>query len=172
MQRIPPGQHGSRDPGGCGNLLIGIRVIQNGPPQSVFRLHGLQRRQLLIQGTCHIHIFRIQIAFRKNSAHLRHGKRCPRIGPAPVNAGHMITCDIVIAMIVKPAAGILQIFDMPVILIQCIVDHILVLVHNAHPQQQKCCHKQGVTPCLLREIIVSGHRMLQHMIRKTERIVG
>ena len=75
-------------------------------------------------------------------------------------------------MIVKSAAGILKILDMPIILIQRIVYHVLVLVHDPYAQKQKRCHEQGVAPGLLRKVIVGRYRVLKHMVRKAQGILG
>ena len=84
----------------------------------------------------------------------------------------MVLFNIVIAMVIKTAAGILQIFDVPVILVQCIVNHIFIFIHSAHAQQQVCRHEQRIRPCLFREIIVCGNRMLKNAVSEPQGIFG
>ena len=79
----------------------------------------------------------------------------------------MILGDIVIAMIIEATARILQVLDMPVPLIQSVIDHLLILVHNTYAQKQEGCHEKGISPCLLREIVICRYGMLQYMIPKS-----
>ena len=83
----------------------------------------------------------------------------------------MVLRDVVVAVIIQAVAGVLQIFDVPVPLVQRIVDHVLILQLHAHAQKDEGRHEQGVRPGLLRKIIVGGDRMLQHMVAESESIV-
>ena len=61
--------------------------------------------------------------------------------------------------------------DMPVILIQRILNNLLILQLHAHSEQEKRRHKKRIGPGLFREIIICGNRMLQHMVPKPQRIL-
>ncbi|MNC52171.1 hypothetical protein D3C75_1015020 [compost metagenome] len=74
-------------------------------------------------------------------------------------------------MVPEPGAWVLQVFDVPVILIQGILDHGLILQFASYPQQEKGRHKQRIRPSLLRKIIRYGYRMLQHMISEPQRSI-
>ena len=54
--------------------------------------------------------------------------------------------------------------DMPVVLIQRIVNHLGIVKLHAHAKQEKSRHEQSVRPGLFRKIIVGRHRMLKHMV--------
>ena len=115
---------------------------------------------MVVQAADNIQKLGVQVALRQANAHLRHGIRGPGIGAAPLDAGHVVPGNIVIAVVVQPAFRVLQIFDMPVILVQRVINQLFIFQQHTHAQKEKACHKQGIGPCLLRKIIVDGDRVL------------
>ncbi|MNC29431.1 hypothetical protein D3C75_776770 [compost metagenome] len=83
----------------------------------------------------------------------------------------MILLHIIVAVEPEAGARVLQVFDMPVILIQGILDHSLIIQLASDTQQEKCRHKQRIRPSLLRKIICHGYRMLQHIVSEPQRMI-
>ena len=81
----------------------------------------------------------------------------------------MVAGDVVVAMVVQPALRVLQVLDVPVILVQRIIDQGLVLQKHAHPQQEEARHKERVCPRLLGEVVVDRDGVLQNMIAEAQR---
>ena len=82
----------------------------------------------------------------------------------------MIFRNVVVAVVIKTAFRILKIIDMPVPLVQGILNQFRIFLSHPIAQHQICRHKQGIRPRLLRKIILGRHRMLQHMISETQRL--
>ncbi|MNL46302.1 hypothetical protein D3C87_1690030 [compost metagenome] len=83
----------------------------------------------------------------------------------------MILLHIIVAMEPEAGARVLQVFDMPVILIEGILDHRLIIQLASDTQQEKGRHKQRIRPSLLRKIIRHGYRMLQHIVSEPQRMI-
>ena len=81
----------------------------------------------------------------------------------------MVAGDVVVAVVVQPALGVLQVLDVPVILVQRIIDQGLVLQKHAHPQQEEGRHKERIRPRLLGEVVVDRDGVLQNMIPEAQR---
>ena len=80
----------------------------------------------------------------------------------------MIIRHMAVSMIPETIFHILKIMNVPVILIQCILDQFLVLLRHSHPQQQIGGHKQSIRPALLRKIIAGGNRVLKNPVPKPQ----
>ena len=83
----------------------------------------------------------------------------------------MIAGQVVVAVIVQPRGRVLQVFDMPVILVQRVVDEGGVLEQHAHPQQEEGSHEQRVGPGLLGEIVVDRDGVLQYPVTEPQGLV-
>ena len=83
----------------------------------------------------------------------------------------MVAGDIVIAVIVQAAFGVLQVLDVPVILVQGIVNQLFVFEQHTHAQQEEARHKKRVSPRLLGEIVVDRDRVLQYVIAEAQRVL-
>ena len=82
----------------------------------------------------------------------------------------MIPRNVIVAVIPQAGVGILQIFDVPVILVQCIVNQLCIVLLHAYTQQEIGCHKQRIRPRLLRKIIFRGYGVLQNVLPKAQRL--
>ena len=74
-------------------------------------------------------------------------------------------------MVVQSALGVLQVLDVPVILVQRIINQGLVLQKHAHPQQEEARHKERVCPRLLGKVVVDRDGVLQNMIPEAQRLL-
>ena len=171
MQGVALGDHGSGDACAGADLLIGCGIVHNGAPQTVFGLVQLERGKLVIQAADNVQKLGVEVALRQPHADLRHRVGRPRIGAAPLDARHVVAGNIVVAVVVQPAFGVLQVLDVPVILVQRIVDELFVLQQYAHAQQEEARHKECVCPRLLGEIVVDRDGVLQNMIAEAQRLL-
>ena len=80
------GCNGCGNSGGSRQFLIGFFIVQNRPPQPIFRLKHLKRGELLIQTAHNLQILRIQVTLRQSPSHHAHGIGRPAIGASPVKS--------------------------------------------------------------------------------------
>ena len=170
MQGVALGDHGGGDAGARADLLIGGGIVHDRAPQAVFGLVKLERGQLVVQAADHIQELGVEVALRQPHADLRHRVGRPCIGAPPLDARHVVACNIIVAVVVQSALGVLQVLDVPVILVQCIVDQGLVLQKHAHPQQEEARHKERIRPRLLGKVVVDRDGVLQNMIAEAQRL--
>ena len=71
-----------------------------------------------------------------------------------------------------PEAGfhILEIMDVPVVLVQRVLDERLVARLHAHPEHEVGRHEQRVRPALAGEVVVLRHRVLEHPVGEPQRL--
>ena len=78
------------------------------------------------------------------------------------------------AVAVVPQSGllVLQVLDVPVVLVQRVVHERLVAEHHARAQHEVRRHEQRVRPALLREVVLVGDGVLQHVVAKAQRAMA
>lgn len=74
-------------------------------------------------------------------------------------------------MVPQAGFGILEVLDVPVILVKGVVNERGVLLENTHPQKHEGRHEQGIRPGLLGEVVLGGDGVLKHVISKTQGVV-
>ena len=169
MQGVALGDHSGGDTGARADLLIGGGIVHDRAPQAVLGLVKLERGQLVVQAADHIQELGVEVALRQPHADLRHRVGRPCIGAPPLDARHMVACNIIVAVVVQSALGVLQVLDVPVILVQRIINQSLVLQKHAHPQQEEARHKERICPRLLGKVVVDRDGVLQNMIPEAQR---
>ena len=83
----------------------------------------------------------------------------------------MVPLYVVIAVVPEPGGGLLQVFYVPVVLVQRVVYQGFVLKLHANPQQEVRRHEQGVRPGLLREVVAGGDRVLQYPLAEAQGLI-
>ena len=172
MQRVALDDHGGGDACGGGDLLVALLVVKDGAPEAVFRLQQLERCKLLGQRARNLQIFGVEIALRQCAANLAHGVGSPRVGAAPVEAGEMRLAHMAVAVVPQAGGFVLKVLDVPVVLVQRVVDERLVPQHHAGAQHEVRGHEQRIRPALLREVILVGYGVLEHAVAEAQRAVA